>query len=89
MEKIPVLSSRIHRRIVGEVDDGAEEEQVHPLSDGGVDTAWRFEDAVGRLRAAFDKNGVSGWAEAALNELEAEAEMERLKRERVLKPKGE
>ena len=89
MEKIPVLSSRIHRRIAGDVDDGVEEEQVYPALDGGVDTAWTFEDAERRLRAAFDRNGISGWAEAALNELEAEAEMERLKRERVLKLKGE
>lgn len=79
MEKVPMLSSRIHRRFAGEVEDGAEG-RVHPPLEDGVDTAWTLEDAERRLRVAFDKNGVSGWAEAALNELEAEAERERLKR---------
>lgn len=81
MEKIPMISSRIHRRPEGEVDDGAERRVQEP----GVGTPWTWEDAETRLRVAYDKNGISGWAEAALNELEVEGEQERLRRERFLK----
>lgn len=74
-----MISSRIHRR-----DDGVEQ-QVQTVLGGGVDTTWTWEDAETRLRDAYDKNGLSGWAEAALNELEVEGEQERLRRERLLK----
>ena len=83
MEKIPMLSSRIYR-ILGEEDGHETGEQVQaPLDD--IDSAWRWEDAESRLRAAYDKEGFSGWAEAALKELEVEGESERLKRENLLK----
>lgn len=82
MEKLPMISSRIHRRPDSEADDGAEQ-QDPTLLDGGVDTIWTSEDTETRLRIAYDKNGFSGWAEAALNELEAERERERLRRERL------
>lgn len=84
MEKMPVLSSRVHRKPEDEVDDGAEP-QVQTLSDGGVDTTWTLEDAETRLSVAYDKGGISGWAEAALNELRVEGEQERSRRERLLK----
>lgn len=83
MENIPMLSSRIHRVPEVEDNDGGEH-QVRTLLDG-VDPVWKWEDAENRLRTAYDKNGFSGWAEAALEELEAEGELERLRRERLLK----
>ena len=83
MEKIPMLSSRIHRPPEGE-DSGEARQQVQTLLDG-VDPAWKWEDAEKRLRAVYDKDGFSGWAEAALRELEAEGELERLRREHHLK----
>jgi len=78
-----MLSSRIHRapESEGEEEGG---QQVQTVLDG-VDRAWKWEDAENRLRAAYDKDGFSGWAEAALKELEAEGELERLRREHVLK----
>jgi len=63
-------------------DEGGQ--QVRTLLDG-VDPVWKWEDAENRLRAAYDNDGFSGWAEAALKELEAEGELERLKREHLLK----
>ena len=83
MEKIPTLSSRIHGVLGSEGDDEGGQ-QVQTLPDG-VDPAWKWEEAENRLSTAYDKNGFSGWAEAALKELEAEGEVERLKRERLLK----
>ena len=78
-----MLSSRIHRAPESEGDDEGGQ-QVQALLDG-VGPAWKWEDAESRLRAAYDKDGFSGWAEAALKELEAEGELERLKREHLLK----
>jgi len=83
MEGIPLLSSRIHRVAESEGDEEGGQQVQKILS--GVDPAWKWEDAEDRLRAAYDKDGFSGWAEAALKELEAEGELERLKREHLLK----
>jgi len=83
MEKIPMLSSRIHQPPESE-DDGKAGQQVETVL-GGVDPAWKWEDAEKRLRAAYDKDGFSGWAETVLKELEAEGELERLRREHLLK----
>ena len=82
MEKIPMLSSRIHQ--TPESEDDGEAEQVQTVLDG-ADSAWKWEDAEKRLRAAYDKDGFYGWAEAVLRELEAEGELERLRREHLLK----
>ena len=71
VEKIPMLSSRMYR-ILGEEDGHETGEQVQaPLDD--IDSAWRWEDAENRLRTAYDKDGLSGRAEAVLKELEVEA----------------
>ena len=83
MEKVPMLSSRIHRVLESKADDEAGRQVQAPLD--GANPAWKWEDAEIRLRAAYDKDGFSGWAEAALKELEAEGELERLRRERLLK----
>jgi len=78
-----MLSSRIHRPPESE-NDGEAGQQVQTLLDG-ADPAWKWEDAERRLRAVYDRDGFSGWAEAALRELEIEGELERLRRERLLK----
>lgn len=83
MEKMPMLSSRIHRVLGSEVDDEAGQQAQAPSD--SVNPAWKWEDAENRLRAAYDKDGFSGWAEAALKELEAEGEVERLRRARLSK----
>lgn len=78
MEKMPILASRINRPPESE-DCGEAARQAQMFSDG-VDPAWKWEDAEERLRGAYDKGGFSGWAEAALKELEAEGKLEREKR---------
>lgn len=83
MEKVPMLSSRIHRPPESEGDDEAGQQVQMPLN--SIDHAWKWEDAEQRLRAAYDKDGFSGWAETALKELEAEGELERLRREQLLR----
>ncbi|KAF9788571.1 hypothetical protein BJ322DRAFT_1049749 [Thelephora terrestris] len=83
VEKMPMLSSRIHRQIESEVGDDEAGEGVQTLP-GEVGTGWTWEDAEGRLRAAYGKGGFLGWAEAALREVEAEGEHERLRRERLV-----
>jgi len=80
MEKMPMLSSRIHLPPENE-DNGEAGRQIQTLSD----STWKWEDAEERLKAAYDEGGFSGWAEAALKELEAEGELERLRREHLLK----
>jgi hypothetical protein len=82
MEKMPTLASRIHQQLEGEA--GGEVEEVVQTIPGVVDSAWTWEDAEMRLKAAYEKNGFSGWAEAALKEVEAEGEQERLRRERLM-----
>jgi hypothetical protein len=82
MKKMPTLSSQIHRAPEGDDEDEAGQ-RVQTLLDA-VNPAWKWEDAEKRLRAAYDKDGFSGWAETALKELEAEGELERLRRERPL-----
>jgi len=80
MEKMPMLSSRIHQPPESE-EAG---QQVRTLL-SDVGPAWKWEDAEKRLGAAYDQAGFSGWVEAALKELEAEGELERLRREHLLK----
>ena len=84
MEKMPLLLSRVHRPPEGE-GDGEAGQQVKVLLDGDVSSVWKWEDAEKRLRDAYDKSGFSGWTEVVLKELEAEGELERLKRERLVK----
>ena len=84
MEKMPLLLSRVHRPPEGE-GDGEAGQQVKVLLDGDVGSVWKWEDAEKRLRDAYDKNGFSGWTEVVLKELEAEGELERLKREQLVK----
>ena len=84
MEKMPLLLSRVHRPPEGD-GDCETGQQVKALLDGDVGSVWKWEDAEKRLGDAYDKNGFSGWTEVMLKELEAEGELERLKRERLVK----
>ncbi|KAL0072340.1 hypothetical protein AAF712_000103 [Marasmius tenuissimus] len=69
--RMPILSSRIHRSHTEEYEEGR---TPH------VDPKWNWDDAEKRLTDAFDKDGLSGWAEVAVKELEAEEVTEREKR---------
>lgn len=78
---MPVLSSRIHRP--PQEEDGIIK-QINGDIEAEVDAAnWAWPDAERRLKAAFEKDGFSGWAEAAAKELEAEGKAERIKRGHV------
>lgn len=77
--KLPALSDRIHRRPTAEdhpddMDNFPDASTSDRLS---FDQAtgkfeWSWPDAEKRLKDAFETKGFSGWAEAALRELEAE-----------------
>ncbi|KAI0938365.1 hypothetical protein AcV5_000061 [Taiwanofungus camphoratus] len=88
--KMAFLSSRIHR------PPGPEDEHIEgnatsvtPRSPslrsaaGARGVEWSWPDAEQRLKAAFERDGFMGWAEAALRELEAEHEAERAKIRRL------
>ena len=76
--RIPVLSLQIHRPL-----DPANESPP----DGG-DMSWNWPAAEARLKEAFDQGGLSRWIETALREVEAEARVERLKREAFHENRG-
>ncbi|KAK0210143.1 hypothetical protein DFS33DRAFT_1270233 [Desarmillaria ectypa] len=67
--KLVPLSSRIHSFHKPELDDG-----VPP------DPQWKWDEAEKRLEGIFEKHGGFAWAEAALQEAEMEAKLEREKR---------
>lgn len=71
LEKMPVLTSRLHRPA---------EDADQPADLTGSEEQWEWEAAQQRLTEAFDKNGFSGWAKTALKEVEAEDRLERWKR---------
>lgn len=85
-EKLPTLSSKLHRPTVDA--DHTATLWNSPTSAGGKphlsasdDTAeWTWPDAEKRLSAAYESSGFSGWAQAAMEELEAEGRSERRKR---------
>ena len=86
-EKMPVLSSRIHRPPAEEDhtatlwNSPASVENPHiVVNEDTGDAEWAWPDAEKRLKDAFDNGGFSGWAQAALQELEAEGRLERRKR---------
>ncbi|TFK19393.1 hypothetical protein FA15DRAFT_760066 [Coprinopsis marcescibilis] len=66
----PGLTSSIHRSPNSE----AERQGAHQK--------WNWEEAEKRLSKAYDQGGIPLWAQAALREVEAEARVERTKRER-------
>ncbi|KAN0136227.1 hypothetical protein V8E53_006087 [Lactarius tabidus] len=93
LTKWPLLASRIHRSSdsaplpppiplpammssVSEPDAGPPPPVAMPEADG-----WTWQAAQARLSAAYEHGGVARFAETAAGELEAEAELERRKRE--------
>lgn len=84
--KLPVLSSRIHRPPADEDhtatirNDPAHVEAPEITLDSNAHADWAWPDAEKRLSAAYERDGFSGWAQAALQELEAEGRAERRRR---------
>ncbi|OJA13356.1 hypothetical protein AZE42_04519 [Rhizopogon vesiculosus] len=79
LTKLPVLSYRIYRPAVPDQDGGDVFPQTKiPVPGSGVE--WNWQEAETRLREAFDKDGFYGWATAVLEEVEAEATVERARR---------
>lgn len=74
LAKIPGLSARLHRppdTSYAYIVDTSESRELE----------WSWPDAEKRLKGAFERGGLSGWAVAAIREVEAEARAERAKRE--------
>lgn len=70
----PSLTSQIHRASEGETARG------DPPLEGMED--WKWSEAEARLNIAYDKGGLPLWVQVVLHELDAEARLERLKREK-------
>lgn len=85
---MPMLSERLHRPSEVEGDtiplpkDPSYTPHVH-ITNGEHVTEWSWSDAERRLKMAYEKDGFSGWAQAALEELEAERIAEKNKRDRL------
>jgi len=79
LERMPVLSSRIHRLTAEEDTDDTMHEH----------TKWEWDSAQKRLSEAYDKDGFYGWAETALKEVEAEGKLERLKLKQLKESKDD
>ncbi|KAH9830098.1 uncharacterized protein C8Q71DRAFT_799483 [Rhodofomes roseus] len=80
MHRMPFLSSRIHRPPNPENSgDGSEVPRLR-VDQGSGTIEWTWPDAERRLKTAYEEGGFMGWAEAALQEIEAEGELERSKR---------
>ncbi|KAL0950350.1 hypothetical protein HGRIS_010318 [Hohenbuehelia grisea] len=75
LEKMPVFVERIHRL--------AEPEASSENQAGISEVDWNWEDAESRLKNAYERDGFSGWAYAALQEIEAESRLERAQRFRA------
>lgn len=69
--RMPVLSARIHRFL----EPDSEPALLPPIP---VES-WNWSDAEDRLREAYDKDGLAGWAEAVMRETEAEGRLEQLR----------
>ncbi|CAL1708414.1 unnamed protein product [Somion occarium] len=78
---MPMLSSRIHRPPAPEEhgEDAPPLDPPHLIVHEG-ESEWTWPAAQARLENAFERDGFSGWAEAALKELEAEGAVKRSKR---------
>ncbi len=82
LSRMPLLSSRIYRE-PGPKDHGLESDAVSLRLETKTDVdsgSWSWSAAEERLKAAFEKDGFSGWAEAAMREVEAEGKIERRRR---------
>ncbi|KAH9474641.1 hypothetical protein JR316_0013105 [Psilocybe cubensis] len=70
----PSLTSRIHR--ASEEDAARGDPPLEGMED------WKWSEAEGRLSIAYEKGGFPLWAQMVVHELEAEARVERIKREK-------
>lgn len=78
---VPGLRSRLYR--LPETDDERYEIQTQEVAfPSAIEQDWNWEDAEERLKKAYEEGGITLWAQAALRELEAEARVERLNRDR-------
>ena len=73
---VPGLRSRLYRP--PETDDDRYELQTQ----AAIEQDWSWEEAEERLKKAYEAGGITDWAQTALRELEAEARVERTKRDR-------
>lgn len=73
--------SRIRR--APETDE--ERRDAHLLAPFGSHETWNWLDAEKRLQRAYEEGGFPLWAQTALREMEAEAHLERSKREEEIK----
>lgn len=80
LERIPWLSRRIHlsdKEAELQYTTGSDEQSERSPHSSGE---WTWDAAEERLSAAFERGGVTAWAESAMREMEEEAKAERRKR---------
>lgn len=75
----PSLTSRIRR-----ASEGDETRGDPPF--GGMED-WKWAEAEERLRIAYEKGGFPLWSQTALHEVEVEARLDRIKREKEFETK--
>lgn len=80
LERLPWLSRRIHLSDRDEELQFSPDSSVHTSQMTETKSEWSWNAAEERLGDAFDRGGVSAWAELAMRELEEEAKIERKKR---------
>jgi hypothetical protein len=80
-DKMPLLSERLYRSAKDE-EQGQEGATMSP--DTQDTEQWTWEGAEKRLSTAYSQGGFSGWAEAALQEVEKESRLEKLKQQALL-----
>ena len=78
---VPGLRSRLYRP--PETDDERYEIQTQGVTlPSAIEPDWNWEEAEERLKKAYEEGGITLWAQIALRELEAEAAVERTRRDR-------
>ncbi|KXN85125.1 hypothetical protein AN958_11665 [Leucoagaricus sp. SymC.cos] len=75
------ITDRIHRGPENEEERNATLE-VAPFGVGGEEGEWKWEEAKKRMKKAYEQGGFTFWEQVALRELEAEARIERGRRQR-------
>ncbi|KDR80684.1 hypothetical protein GALMADRAFT_241065 [Galerina marginata CBS 339.88] len=76
----PTLTSRILRP----PQTDKERQDIHLVTAFGVQEEWSWDQAEKRMERAYEEGGLPLWAQAALREVEAEARVERAKREQEI-----
>ncbi|TRM69771.1 hypothetical protein BD626DRAFT_563493 [Schizophyllum amplum] len=78
LEKMPMLTSKIHRTPDDPLPDGPASSPVQE------DQNWNWDDAETRLRRAFETGGFASWAETVAKEVETEDRIQRRKHQETL-----